>query len=159
MTLPAVLEGTHLAGVAALTVLVVLDPTAPARSAPDHAGWLRGQQRVDRVMSRVAPPLFLTTAAGTAAAAVVALVGRRPAVAAARSLAAGCVVAAVAVTLTRSEPQNARIRSWRPGDPPAADWQDVRARWESAHRTRRVLLVVAALATLAGVAADATASR
>ncbi|MBP2419076.1 anthrone oxygenase family protein [Microlunatus capsulatus] len=159
MTLPAVLETTHRAGVAALTVVVVLDPTAPLRSAPDHAGWLRGQQRLDRVMSRVAPPLFLLTAGATAAAAVVALVDGRAGAAAARTVTAACVVAAVRVTLTRSEPENARIRGWRPEDPPAADWREVRDRWEAAHRSRRALLAVAALATAAGVAVDASGRR
>ncbi|SER37362.1 anthrone oxygenase family protein [Microlunatus flavus] len=143
-------EGAHLASTAALTGLVVLDPTRPFRSAPDYAGWLAGQQRVDRVMSRVAPPVFLSTAAGATAAAVVALAQRRPAVAAARAGAAVCVVAAIVVTLRVNEPANQTLRGWRPTDPAPDGWQDVRARWDRAHAVRRGPVACAAVASVAG---------
>jgi hypothetical protein len=140
-------ERAHLATLAALTGLVALDPTVPFRSAPDYAGWLAGQQRVDRVMSRIAPPLFLSTAATAAAAAVGALTHGRPATAAARGVAAGCVVASVVVTLRVNEPANQTLRGWSPIDPPPHGWQEVRARWNRAHAVRRVLVSVAAAVT------------
>lgn len=137
-------ERAHLATLAGLTGLVVIDPTAPFRSAPDYAGWLAGQQRVDRVMSRVAPPVFLSTAASAAGAAAVALTQGRPRTAAARTVAAACVVAAVVVTLRVNEPVNQTLRGWRPTDPPPDGWQQVRARWDRAHAVRRGLVAAAA---------------
>ena len=145
------LEAVHLATLTALTGLVALDPTAPFRSAPDYAGWLVGQQRVDRVMSRVAPPLFLSTAATALAAGAVALAQGRPAAGAGRFAAAGCVVAAVAVTLRVNEPANARLRAWHPADAPPDDWRAVRARWDSAHGVRRGLVAAAAAAAGTGL--------
>lgn len=149
-----VVERTHLATLAGLTGLVVLDPTAPLRSAPDYAGWLAGQQRVDRVMARVAPPLFLSTAATALTAGVVALAQGRPAAAAGRLTAAGCVVAAVVVTLRVNEPANARLRTWLPTEEPPAGWRAVRARWDRAHGVRRGLVAAAAVAAALGVLGD-----
>ena len=142
-------ERAHLATLAALTGLVALDPTAPFRSAPDYAGWLAGQQRVDRVMSRVAPPVFLATAATAGGAAVVALTQGRPTTAAARTATAACVVAAVVVTLRLNEPANQTLRGWRPTDPPPDGWQQLRARWDRAHAVRRGLVAGASVVTAA----------
>lgn len=155
MSSPArALEAAHLATLGSLTGAVVLDPTAPSRRAPDYAGWLAGQQRVDRVMSRLAPPLFLSTAATAAAAGVVAVVHGRPVTAAGRFAAAGCVAAAVVVTLRVNEPANARLRSWHPADEPPAGWRDVRSRWDRAHRVRRGLVAAAAGAAGIGLLLD-----
>ncbi len=101
-------EVAHGTTLAALVGLVVVDPFAGMRSAPDWSGWLDGQQRLDRVMSRVMPPLF-QSALATAAGATV-----------------------VAVTLTTNEPLNARLRDWRPLDAPPDDWRTVRAQWDRA---------------------------
>ena len=145
MSSPArALEVAHLATLSALAGAVVLDPTAPSRRAADYAGWLTGQQRVDRVMSRLAPPLFLSAAATALAAGVAALVHGRPGAAAGRFAAAGCVVAAVVVTLRVNEPANGRLRAWHPDQEPPPDWQDVRARWDRAHGVRRSLVAAAA---------------
>ena len=155
MSSPArLLEVAHLATLTALTGLVALDPTAPLRAAPDYAGWLAGQQRVDRVMSRVAPPLFLSTAATALAAGVVALVQGRSAAGAGRLVAAGCVVAAIVVTLRVNEPANARLRDWHPTDEPPVDWRAVRARWDQAHGVRRQLVAAAASAASTGLLVD-----
>ena len=143
-------ERAHLATTAVLTGLVGLDPTAPLRRAPDYAGWLAGQQRVDRVMSRVAPPVFLSAAATAAAASVVAATQGRPVTAVARTAAAACVVASVVVTLRVNEPANQTLRAWSPTEPPPAGWQEVRSRWDRAHRVRRGLVVLAAGATVVG---------
>lgn len=148
------LEAAHLTTTAVLTVVVVLDPTTPFRSDPGWAGWLRGQQRVDRVMARVAPPLFLSTTALAAAGAVVAAGRRRAGLAVSRVVAAGCVAAAVRVTLAVNEPENVRLRTWRPDDVPPDDWRSVRARWDEGHRQRRVLVGAAAAATALGLLAD-----
>lgn len=150
MTSPSrALEVAHLTTLSALVGVVVLDPTASSRRAPDYAGWLAGQQRVDRVMSRLAPPLFLSTVATAAVAGVVALVQGRPGPATGRISATGCVLAAVVVTLHANEPANERLRHWLPSGEPPPDWRDVRARWDRAHRVRRGL--VAAAAGMAGV--------
>lgn len=131
---------------AVLTGLVGVDPTAPLRRAPDWSGWLTGQQRVDRVMSRVAPPVFLATAATAAGAALLAARRGEVGVATARALAAVCTGGAVVVTLRVNEPANTRLRAWRPADAPPADWREVRARWDRGHAVRRALVVAAALA-------------
>ncbi|GAA3565030.1 hypothetical protein GCM10022197_20950 [Microlunatus spumicola] len=149
-----VVEATHLVTLAALTGLVGLDPTARLRSAPDYAGWLAGQQRVDRVMSRVAPPLFLSAAATAVGAALVAGAGHRPALAVSRIVAATCVAVAVRVTLTVNEPANARLRAWRPDAVPPDDWRAVRARWDEGHRQRRVLVAAGAAAVTLGLLVD-----
>jgi hypothetical protein len=144
------IEASHLGTLTALTGIVTLDPTAGMRGAPDWASWLTGQQRLDRVMSRVAPPLFLSAGGSAAAAALVALARRQNALAAGRAVCALCIAAAIAVTLTVNEPVNARLREWRPQDEPAEDWQLARARWNQAHAGRRVLLAAAALASFLG---------
>lgn len=134
-----------------LTVVVGVDPAALVRRAPDWAGWVTGQQRLDRVMSRVAPPLFLSTAATAAGAALLALGQHRTTLAVTRAAAAGCTVAAIRVTLTVNEPANDLIRSWRPSDVPPDDWREVRARWDRGHRWRRGLIAVAAGSTAWGL--------
>jgi Domain of unknown function (DUF1772) len=139
--------------------VVVVDPFAGMRCADDWSDWVRGQQRLDRVMSRVAPPLFQSAVASAAGAALVAAAHRQGAVAAGRAVAAGCTGAAVATTLVVNEPANAQIRAWRPTDAPPADWRTVRARWERAHRVRRVLLAAAALASLGGEASSRWATH
>ncbi len=149
MNAGAFAEGLHLGSLGATVGLVVLDPTAYLRRAPDWSGWVAGHQRLDRVMSRLAPPLFLTTAAGAALAAAVAATERRPRRAAARALTAALVGASIAVTLRGNEPVNVQIRDWRPTDPPASGWSDTRDRWERAHRGRRALLALAATVSVA----------
>lgn len=149
-TLSTAVERVHLATTAVLSGLVVVDPTRGLRAGGDWASWVTGQQRLDRVMSRIAPPLFLSTAAA-AAAAVVSVGEDRPVRAASRGVAAGCVVAAIVVTLRSAEPVNERLRTWRADGPPEPGWREDRARWDHAHRVRRVLLAVGAGATVTGV--------
>lgn len=144
------MEAAHVGTMAALVAIVVYDPTARLRRAPDWSGWLTGQQRVDRIMSRVAPPLFLSTTAAAAAAALVAAARREGPLTAGRAMAAACTAASIAVTLKVNEPLNARIRAWQPSDAPPADWRAVRARWDRAHQYRRVLVATASLASVAG---------
>lgn len=139
------LEKAHVVTLAVLTTVVALDPTARMRSAPDWAGWVTGQQRLDRVMSRVAPPLFLSAAATAAGAALVALGQHRTELAVTRALAVSCTAAAIAVTLVVNEPANERLRSWRPSDVPPDDWRAVRAQWDRGHRYRRGLVAAAAV--------------
>lgn len=151
MSSPArVVETVHLATLATLTGLVALDPLAGMRRAPDYAGWLTGQQRLDRVLSRVAPPLFLSTAAAAAGATLVALGQRRTGLAVARALATCCTAAAIGVTLVVNEPANAQLRRWRPADAPPDGWRTVRARWDQGHRYRRGLVSAAAVAAAWG---------
>lgn len=159
MRLSAVVEGTHAAGLTVVVGLVVLDPLAGLRAAPDWAGWVCGQQRLDRVMSRVAPVLFLTTAMSTAAAVGVALAQHRSWTAAGRAAAAGCVAGAIGVTLTRNEPVNRELRGWRATDEPTPGWRDARVRWERAHLVRWVLLAVAAGTAAAGPLLDSLTGR
>ena len=52
--------------------------------------------------------------------------------------AAGCFVAALAVTVLVHFPLNAQILTWSPGAPPA-DWQQIQARWATAHLARTLL--------------------
>lgn len=145
-----VVELGHACTLAALVGVVVVDPTARMRGAPDWSGWLDGHQRVDRVMSRVAPPLFLSATAAAAGAALVAAGRSQRRAAAGRGVATGCLAAAIAVTLTVNEPMNARIRGWRPWDAPADGWRQVRDRWEHGHRLRRALVATAAIASVWG---------
>ncbi len=135
---------------ATLVGVVALDPLAAMRSAPDFPGWVSGQQRLDRVMSRAAPPLFLSTGLSAIAASAGALASRRRAATGWRLLAAGAVAGAIAVTLRINEPTNRRLRSWSPSDPPPPDWRVVRARWDRAHRARRLLVGAAGVASWRG---------
>jgi len=68
-----VVETAHVTTLAAVVGIVALDPFARVRNAPDWSGWLTGQQRLDQVMSRAAPPLFLSATAAAAGASLVAL--------------------------------------------------------------------------------------
>jgi len=145
-----VVEAVHATTLGALVGIVALDPFAGMRRARDWSGWLTGQQRLDRVMSRVAPALFLSATAAAAGATVVAISDHRAVLAVGRAVATGCTAAAIAVTLVVNEPSNARIRGWRPSDPPPEGWQAVRARWNQGHRSRRVLVAAAAGASLGG---------
>ena len=146
-------EAAHVATLAAVVGVVVLDPFAPMRSADDWSGWLAGQQRLDRVMSRVAPPLFVSATAAAAGATLVALGRHQSLLATGRAVATGCVAAAVAVTLLVNEPMNERLRAWRPGDSPPDDWRAVRQRWDQGHRGRQALLAAAAVASSWGLRA------
>ena len=143
-------EAAHLSTLTALVVIVAVDPLARMRSAPDWCGWLIGQQRLDGVMSRVAPPLFLSAAAAAAGATLIEVGRRRSRPATGRGTALGCIAATIAVTLTVNEPMNARIREWRSEDAPPEGWQMVRARWDQGHRLRRALIAVGAVATVWG---------
>ncbi len=143
-------EAAHVGTLAALAAVVVYDPTARFRRAPDWTGWLTGQQRVDRVMSRLGPPLFLSTTAAAAAAALLAATRHQVPLAAGRAMATACTAASIAVTLTVNEPLNAQIRAWEPTDEPPTDWRSVRAGWDQAHHYRRVLVAAATLASVAG---------
>lgn len=154
-----VVETAHVTSLAAVVVVVAVDPTAPLRSAPDWSGWVAGQRRLDRVMSRVAPPLFLSAAAAAAAASLVALGRHQIPLASGRAVAAGCVAAAIAVTLVVNEPMNARLREWNPLDVPPDDWRAVRAQWDRGHRWRRALLGAAAVAALWTPVRSRTGSR
>ncbi len=142
------LETAHAATLATLVGVVVVEPFSGLRRADGWTAWLTGQQRVDRVMRRVGPVLFLSTVTAATAAAVVAAAQRRPAATVGRAVAAGCTAAAIAVTLTVNEPANAQIRAWRPAEEPPAAWRAVRARWERAHRVRQVLITVGAVGSL-----------
>lgn len=142
-------ERAHLATTGALVLVVAVDPTAPLRGGADWATWLARQHRVDRVMRRLAPPLYQATGVlALAAAAVAARDGDRRA-AVYRAAAAACVGAAVAVTLRVNEPVNELVRLWRATDDPAPGWRGTRARWERAHRVRRVLAAATGVAALA----------
>ena len=149
----------HATTLAAVVGIVAVDPFARMRSATDWSGWLTGQQRLDRVMSRVAPPLFLSATAAAAGASLVALDQHKIFLATGRALAAGCVAAAVAVTLVVNEPMNTRLRAWDPLDAPPADWRAVREQWDRGHRWRRVLLAVAAITSGWGAVRSRADSR
>lgn len=145
-----VVQRAHLATTAAVVLLVVADPLRGLRSGTEWETWLEGQQRLDRVMSRVAPALFVATGGTALAAAGVAARERRRTRVVCRLIATGCVGAAVAVTLKINEPVNDQLRHWQPTDAPAPGWRSARARWEHGHRVRRGLLSVAAVATVVG---------
>jgi hypothetical protein len=143
-------ERAHLATTAGLVLVVALDPTARLRGGAAWEPWVLGQQRVDGVMRRIAPPLFQSTGVLALAATVVAARrGDRTGVLC-RSAVVACVGAAVAVTLRVNEPVNELVRRWRATDDPAPGWREARARWERAHRVRRVLLAAAGVAAAAG---------
>lgn len=150
----SVLQGSHYATSLAVVLLVVIDPLPALRRGKDWQTWLEGQQRLDQVMSRVAPPLFVSTAATALGAAGLAAAEGCRVRAGWRALAAGGVVAAVLVTLRVNEPINDRLRRWRPADPPATGWREDRAQWERGHRVRRALLAGSAVATVAGALTD-----
>lgn len=139
-------EAAHVATMVALVGVVVVDPTARLRADDDWDGWLAGHQRVDRVMSRAAPPMFLAATTAAAGAALVGWARHRRRLAAGRAAAAGCVAAAIVVTLTVNEPLNARIRGWRPEQPPPEEWRSVREQWEVGHQFRRALIATGAVA-------------
>ena len=131
-----------------VVLLVVADPLAARRRSAGWAAWLLSQQRLDAVMRRVAPPLFLTSIGAGAVAAVLAAGAGERRSAVGRGASAAMTVAAVRVTLTVNDPVNQAMRGWFVDDEPAG-WRDQRARWERGHRVRRVLLGLAALAAAA----------
>jgi len=143
-------EAAHVATLTALVGVVVVEPFAGHRRADDWTAWLTGQQRVDRVMAQVGPILFLSTAAAATGAALVAAAQHRRSVTAGRATAAVCTAAAIGVTLRVNAPANVRIRAWQPAGRPPLDWRVVRARWERAHRVRKVLVTVGAVGSLWG---------
>lgn len=147
----SVVERFHLATTAAVSLVVVADPSALLRRGEDWETWLPGHQRVDRVMREVAPVLFLSTGAWALLAAGVAARQHRPVAVGCRLVAVACVGSAIAVTLRVNEPVNEEIRGWRPQDTPAPEWRETRARWERGHRVRRGLLALGAAATVAGL--------
>ena len=144
------IEVSHAATTAALVGIVALDPFAGMRSAPGWSDWLTRTQRLDRVMSRVAPPLFLSAAATALGATLLAPVHHEKLLAAGRGVATGATAAAIAVTLISNDPLNVRIRQWRASDIPPDDWRQVRAEWERGHNHRRGLITTAGAATLLG---------
>jgi hypothetical protein len=135
---------------AVIVALVVVDPLRRRRQRADWAHWLPGQQRLDRVMRRLAPPVFLGAIVSGAVAAVLSLVTGRPVGGLGRAVAAAADVAAVRVALTVNEPVDHELRTWRVEEEPL-DWRTQRSRWECGHEVRRLLLGVGAVAT--GVAA------
>ncbi len=143
-------EWAHAGTMATIVALVVVDPLRGPRSAPDWAGWVSGQQRLDRLMHPIAPAMFISTGVSAAGAAVVANGRGAVAPAVCRAMTAACVGAAVAVTLKANEPVNERLRSWRAEDAPPPDWRAARNRWEQAHQVRQALLAVGAAAALLG---------
>ena len=130
-----------------IVALVVADPLRRRRQQADWAQWLPAQQRLDRVMRRVAPPVFLGAIGSGAAAAVLSAVSGRPAAGVGRALAAAVDLEAVRVTLAVNDPVNQELRSWRVEEEPL-DWQTQRVRWEVGHEMRRVLLGAGAVATV-----------
>jgi hypothetical protein len=135
---------------AVIVALVVVDPLRRRRQRADWAHWLPGQQRLDRVMRRLAPPMFLGAIASGAAAAALSLLAGRPLAGVGRAVAAAADVAAVRVALAVNDPVDHELRTWRVDEEPL-DWRTERSRWECGHEVRRMLLGVGAVAT--GVAA------
>ncbi|MBB3675800.1 hypothetical protein FHX36_001535 [Modestobacter versicolor] len=137
---------------AVLVALLVADPLRRRRLRADWAHWLPAQQRRDRVMRRLAPPVLLGAIGSGAVAAVLSLLAGRPVAGAGRAAAAVADVAAVRVTRAVNAPVNHELRSWQV-EQEAVDWQTQRARWEGGHEIRRVLLGAGAVATAAAARA------
>jgi hypothetical protein len=135
---------------AVIVALVVVDPLRRRRRRADWAHWLPGQQRLDRVMRRLAPPMFLGAIASGAAAAALSLLTGRPLAGVGRAVAAAADVAAVRVGLAVNDPVEHELRAWRVEEE-LLDWRTERSRWECGQEVRRMLLGVGAVAT--GVAA------
>lgn len=129
-----------------VVLLVVADPLGARRRRAGWTAWLHSQQRLDRVMRRVAPPLFLAAIGTGAASAVLCAVAGERRSALGRAAAAAMTVGAVRVTLAVNDPVNQQLRRWQVDDEPAL-WREARARWERGHRVRRALLALAALVT------------
>lgn len=144
------IEASHAATTTALVGIAALDPFAGMRSAPDWSDWLTSTQRLDRVMSRLAPPLFLSATATALGATLLAAVHHERLLAVGRGVATGATAAAIAVTLISNDPLNVRIRQWRASDVPPDDWRQLRAGWERGHNHRRGLIATAGAATLLG---------
>ena len=119
------------------------------------AHWLPAQQRLDRVVCRVQPPLFAAAITSGVAAAVLSVGSGRWAAGVGRALAAAADVAAVRVTLAVNDPVEHELRSWRVEEEPL-DWQTQRGRWEGGHEIRRVLLGAGAVATAVATRAERT---
>ena len=138
---------------ATIAVLVVADPFRRRRRQADWAHWLPAQQRLDRVLCRVEPPLFAATIASGVAAAVLSLASGHWVAAVGRGLAAAADVSAVRVTRAVNDPVEHELASWRVEEEPL-DWQSVRGRWEGGHEIRRVLLGAGAVATAVATRAE-----
>lgn len=128
-----------------LAIVLALNPGSTARRGT-YVQFLASFGPVDAVMRRVAPPLFLSTAASGVAAAVT-TVRTDPLGATLRLASAGLVGAAIRTTVTVNQPLNEQIRSWDDQVEPD-DWQELRARWDRGHHVRTGLIALAALAAV-----------
>lgn len=137
-----------------LAIVLAVNPGSSARRG-GYSDFLAAFRAVDAVMSRVAPPVFLSTALSGVIAAATTSRGD-PGGAAFRLASAALVGAAIRSTVTVNLGLNEQIRSWATDDEPDR-WQDVRARWDHGHHVRTGLVGAAAL--VAWAASPAARSR
>jgi hypothetical protein len=140
---------------AVIVALVVADPLRRRRQRADFAHWLPTQQRLDRVMCHVVPPVFGAAIVSGAGAAVLSVLTGRPVAGLGRAVAAAADAAAVRVALAVNDPVEHELRAWRVEDEPL-DWQTQRGRWEGGHEIRRVLVSAGAVATAVATRAERT---
>lgn len=141
-----VVTRVHTGLTAGLAVVLAINPGSSARRG-GYAEFLAAFRPVDAVMSRVAPPLFLSTA-GSAVAAAATTARMDPWGATLRLASGALVAAAIRSTVTVNVGLNEEIRTWTDDHEPEG-WQDVRARWDHGHHVRTALVGAAAVVAVA----------
>ena len=113
------------------------------------AAYIELRQRINAVMTKRLPPIYVITLLAVLLLLVLAVSGRAWTVALSAAVALACLVVDVAYMLRDNVPINGVIDSWTPTDYPT-DWQDYRARWFAVFVYRQIAQLVGFVSLLAG---------
>ncbi len=120
-----------------------------AQRALSAAAYIELRQRINALMTRRLPAIYLSTLIAVVAALSVSLWVGNAIGSIAAGTALGCLVADVALMLRKNVPINGVIDQWSMTDYPA-DWESYRARWSEGFAYRQVALLVGYAALLVG---------
>jgi uncharacterized membrane protein len=122
--------------------------TAAGRFSLDAASFVKQQQIIHMVFSRMMPPLVIAAIL----AGVICLIAMRKQVRSAgfalAAIATVCTIAALILTITVSFPLNDLLMTWDAASPPA-NAKDLWLPWESAHTIRTAIFGIAFIAAIA----------
>ena len=129
-----------------LAYIVFLGKAQRALSAP---AYVELRQRINPVMSRRLPAIYLVTLLTTAFSIVLALQAGNSSVLVAGAIALVCLVVDVFLMLRASVPVNEVMDRWSTTDHPG-DWEEHRANWFRIFGYRQVVLLVGFFGLLVG---------
>lgn len=137
-----------------LAYLLFLSRAQQALSAP---AFIELRQRINPVMNRRLPAIYLSTLAAAIWLLTLSWGSGHRSLAAAASVAILCLVLDLVLTVRGNLPINQAMDRWSTSDFPA-DWQAQRTRWFAAFRRRQVVLILGYLTLLVGVTGLVSAS-